>query len=315
MTKSFDVFLSYNSKDKTTVRKLAKRLERWGLTPWLDEKDLRPGHPFQDGLEEAIRTAKAAAVCIGGHGIGSWQRPEVRAFLNQMVERGQPVIPVLLAGAPDKPDIGIFLKENTWVDFRKGITDEKFHHLVWGITGEKPNLSKPSPTPAAALEVAINGNQTEVSQRRPRVIIDRFRHIQHEDENGAEYYVESFHLLNLGESPAVSVHIEIPEFLGRTVELRDRPPAILHPRGEADLEVRNFEKLLESVQERRPYERGWSVKIPLRVEYRDLDHNRWSTNHAIVYTQLNGIAVEIVHPDDPPEWTDLAALAKAASRR
>jgi hypothetical protein len=163
---------------------------------------------------------------------------------------------------------------------------------------------------------AIGGNQAEVSQRRPRVIVEHFTLIRCEDyDTGEEYEVEAFHLLNVGESPAVSIHIEIPEFLGQAVKLRGRPPAILPPGGEADLEVRNFQKLLESVQRSRPYERGWSVKIPLRVEYRELDHNRWSTNHAIAYTQFHGIAVEVVHPDDPPEWTDLAALAKAASRR
>ena len=149
MVETFDVFLSHNSKDKPLVRRIAKRLEKYGLTPWLDEKDLRPGLPFQDGLEEAMRSTRAAAVFLGGHGLGSWQRPEVRACLSLMVERGQPVIPVLLPGAPEKPEIGLFLRENTWIDFRDGISEEGISRLVWGITGEKPSRERRYPFSAA----------------------------------------------------------------------------------------------------------------------------------------------------------------------
>jgi len=168
MTESFDVFLSHNSKDKPLVRKIAKRLEKYGLTPWLDEKDLRPGFPFQDGLEEAMRSTRAAAVFVGGHGLGSWQRPEIRACLNLMVERSQPVIPVLLPGAPEKPEIGLWLRENTWIDFREGISEKEISRLVWGITGEKPskerrsassgslqqNPALPEPVPVAQISTA-----------------------------------------------------------------------------------------------------------------------------------------------------------------
>lgn len=140
MAETFDVFLSHNSKDKSLVRKIADRLEQqYGLSTWLDEKDLRPGLPFQDGLEQAMQVTRSAVVFVGGHGLGSWQRPEVRAFLSQMIQQGRPVIPVLLPSAPEKPEIGLFLRENTWVDLRDGISEEGISRLVWGITGEKPS--------------------------------------------------------------------------------------------------------------------------------------------------------------------------------
>jgi tetratricopeptide (TPR) repeat protein len=143
----FHVFLSHNSKDKPVVQKIAAALRAHGLNPWLDVDELRPGLPWQDALEEAMRTTQAAAVCVSGHGMGSWQKPEVRVCLSQMVERGQPVIPVLLPGAPDKPDLGLFLRENTWVDLRQGITEKGMDRLIWGITGKKPDRG-PRPTPA-----------------------------------------------------------------------------------------------------------------------------------------------------------------------
>lgn len=142
----FDLFLSYNSLDRETVLQIAAHLKSRDLHPWLDVEELRPGLPWQDGLEEAMKTTRAAAVCLGGHGKGSWQKPEIRACLGQMVERGLPVIPVLLPGAPENPDLGLFLKDNTWVDLRNGLTEEGLDRLYWGITGRRPE-----PRPHAPL--------------------------------------------------------------------------------------------------------------------------------------------------------------------
>lgn len=38
-----DVFLSHNSADKSSVRKLAERLRQAGLRVWFDEWIIRPG--------------------------------------------------------------------------------------------------------------------------------------------------------------------------------------------------------------------------------------------------------------------------------
>ena len=316
VNKSFDVFLSHNSKDKPAVRELAEALRARGLKVWLDEWELVPGRPWQEALEEIIETTGASAVLIGKDGLGPWQDKEMRGCLSEFVERNLPVIPVLLPGAPETPTLPIFLKGFTWVDLRGGLTEEGIGQLQWGITDERPQRSKPSPTPTAAPLTAVASHPKEVvqiPQRRPRVMVEHFMLICREhEETGEEYYVEALRVLNVGEEPAVSLHIETPEFLGRAVQLREKP-RVLRPGDTVDLEVRNMEKLVDSVRNSRPHERGWSVKIPLRVEYRDLDHRRWSTDHAVVST-VHGIVVEIVHPDEPPEWTDLTAVAKAASR-
>jgi tetratricopeptide (TPR) repeat protein len=169
MATDFHVFLSHNSKDKPVVREIAAQLRAQGLNPWLDVDELRPGLPWQDGLEEAMRTTHAAAVFLGGHGLGSWQVPEIRVCLSQMVQRREPVIPVLLPGAPENPDFGLFLRENTWVDLRQGITEEGVQRLVWGITGKKPSgldrlatlpledIPEPTPLPPGSrMPFAVN---------------------------------------------------------------------------------------------------------------------------------------------------------------
>jgi len=136
----FDVFLSYNRTDKDLVVELVERLKGRDVRVWLDEWELIPGRPWQEALEEIVSGAKAAAVLVGRNGLGPWQRREMRAALEEFVERESPVIPVLLPGAPTSPELPVFLGHFTWVDLRKGFSSEGMDRLEWGITGSKPKF-------------------------------------------------------------------------------------------------------------------------------------------------------------------------------
>ncbi|MEM9567250.1 MAG: TIR domain-containing protein, partial [Cyanobacteria bacterium P01_E01_bin.34] len=134
----FDVFLCHNSEDKDAVIEIAEQLEECGLRPWLDEWELRPGLSWQLALEQQIEQIATAAVFVGDSGFGPWQQQEIYAFLNEFVSRGCPVIPVILESAPKRPELPIFLKNNTWVDFRRQRPDP-IERLIWGVTGKKPS--------------------------------------------------------------------------------------------------------------------------------------------------------------------------------
>ncbi len=147
-TGDFDVFLCHNSEDKLEVKGIGEKLKEVGLLPWLDEWELRPGLPWQEALEKEIEQIKSAAVFVGKKGIGPWQQHELNAFLREFVKRRCPVIPVLLPDAPKEPELPIFLKGMTWVDFRKSERDS-IERLIWGITGKRifdPRLIKTGST-------------------------------------------------------------------------------------------------------------------------------------------------------------------------
>ena len=135
----FDVFLCHNGADKPSVRRIADRLEELGILPWLDERELPPGQPWQQLLEKQIEHIRSAAVFVGAAGVGPWQEQELYGFLREFVSRKSPVIPVLLPDAPDKPELPIFLKAMTWVDFRRQDPDP-LSRLIWGITGRRPDI-------------------------------------------------------------------------------------------------------------------------------------------------------------------------------
>jgi TIR domain-containing protein len=150
MPDEFDVFLSHNSQDKPVVEEIAVRLRARGLRVWLDKWELRPGFPWQEGLEEGVRASRAVAVFVGASGLGAWEEPEMRAFIARSRREKIPVIPVLLPGCPDSPQLSLFLEALTWVDLREGVTEEGFAQLVWGITGKKGDLKLPVAASATA---------------------------------------------------------------------------------------------------------------------------------------------------------------------
>jgi GTPase SAR1 family protein/nucleotide-binding universal stress UspA family protein len=132
----YDVFLSYNWRDKDIVRLIAQQLRDRGLRPWLDERQLRPGFPWQPELEEIIARIPAAAVVIGTQR-GPWQNREMHAFIQQSVSRGCAIVPVLLPDA-NTADLPVFLQGLTWVNL--AITEpDPIDQLVWGITGRQSN--------------------------------------------------------------------------------------------------------------------------------------------------------------------------------
>ncbi|ARV57515.1 hypothetical protein BZZ01_01690 [Nostocales cyanobacterium HT-58-2] len=134
--KSFDVFLAHNSIDKSSVKFIARKLTKKGLKPWLDEEQIQPGTFFQDAIQQAINQVKSVAIFIGPSGFGKWQLMELRSFISVLVEKGIPVIPVLLPGRNEIPSDLLFLKELNWVNFSNDLDDDEvFRKLIWGITG------------------------------------------------------------------------------------------------------------------------------------------------------------------------------------
>ena len=130
------IFLCYNSEDKSEVKKIGSQLKEEGLSPWLDEWELQPGIPWQRMLDKHIDKINAAAVFLGSSGVGPWQQMELEAYLRKFAERNCPVIPVILPGASNLPELPSFLNGMTWVDFRQNESNP-LERLIWGITGEK----------------------------------------------------------------------------------------------------------------------------------------------------------------------------------
>ena len=123
----FDVFLSYNSADRTSVERLARHLKQVGLEPWFDRWSLTPGGRWQEEIEAGLNESASCAVIIGEHDIGDWERLELSvALIKAVTDRQFRLFPVLLPGIEefDPSSLPPFLATRTWVDLRPGLGSE-----------------------------------------------------------------------------------------------------------------------------------------------------------------------------------------------
>ena len=144
----FDVFLSHNSKEKPTVERIAEKLKRDGIEPWLDKWCLTQGGNWQDELAHGLRSSSACAVFIGPSGIGDWERLEFQIATDRMAkDRSFRMFLVLLPDLPEPFDTGTlppFLSTRTWVDLRRGVSDPRaFQLLINAVKGLAPGPEMP----------------------------------------------------------------------------------------------------------------------------------------------------------------------------
>ncbi len=160
---TFDVFLSHNSRDKHLVERLAEKLKRAGIEPWLDKWCLVPGAGWQEGLAEGLRASSSCAVFVGPSDLGAWAQQEVAFALDRGAKEADfRVFLVLLPGVPDQFDpttLPAFLGLRTWVDFRRGADDERaLQGVINAIRGiplgpDVPLEPTPGVRPYRGLEV------------------------------------------------------------------------------------------------------------------------------------------------------------------
>ena len=155
----YDTFISYNSRDRRRVVKLAGRLRAEGLKVWLDVDNLIPGEIWQSAIDRVLKSCDSCCVFVGPRGLSAWQREETQVAVARRVETGDRfrVILVLLPGAGPQAlrDVSAFLTATTWVEFEKSIDEEEpLRRLVCGIRGKEPG---PRFDPAAACERRLTG--------------------------------------------------------------------------------------------------------------------------------------------------------------
>jgi hypothetical protein len=157
--KTYDAFLSHNSKDKPVVEEIGKYLEETaGITVFLDKWGLIPGGKWQEELEKALSQSRSFVFFVGEEKPGAWQNEEMRIALDEMVTSGTiRVVPVLLPAGkqPEKESrLPGFLRQRTWVEFKNQWNEpDALNRLVCGIKGVRPRTEKAAHVGAASQEI------------------------------------------------------------------------------------------------------------------------------------------------------------------
>ena len=153
--RTYDVFLSYNSRDHQAVKRVGLWLKNNGLTCFMDRWYLVPGTSWQAALQEALKESKAVVVFLGPGEMGRWQQRELQLALDRQTISAMPVVPVLLPGAD--PPLG-FLSLNMWVDLRTRLDEERpLIVLAGAVRGLAPAELKAGEQAAASTVCPFRG--------------------------------------------------------------------------------------------------------------------------------------------------------------
>ncbi|MGQ9627958.1 MAG: toll/interleukin-1 receptor domain-containing protein [Anaerolineae bacterium] len=136
MSKEYDIFLSYQSKDREWVRRLVDALSEQGLRVWYDEKEVRPGEPILHRMEEGLRgSAHVVFVITPQTARSNWMAAELGAALALQ----KSVIPVVSEDTPSE-DIPGPIKLRKYL--LKGDPEVVAEEIVRGIASEHKGKDK-----------------------------------------------------------------------------------------------------------------------------------------------------------------------------
>ncbi|HEY0722769.1 MAG TPA: toll/interleukin-1 receptor domain-containing protein, partial [Pyrinomonadaceae bacterium] len=143
MASNPDLFVSHNSKDKTFIDYIAKRLnDEYDVKLWLDKWSLEAAVDWAPAIEKALQSCDSCAVVLGANGWGPHHLGEAQLALKR--KREYPnfrVIPILLPGASSDNMVvlGDFFQQVHRVEFTgHGLEEEAFQRLWATIRGEAP---------------------------------------------------------------------------------------------------------------------------------------------------------------------------------
>ena len=118
-----DIFISHSTSDKATITRLQKQVEIYGLSTWVNSRELTRGDPLADSIKDSIRDARHFLVVLSQKSIASeWVQKEVR-FAQELVKQrddGFKVIPVVLPGTLKGHLSLLFGKEHLYINVAEG---------------------------------------------------------------------------------------------------------------------------------------------------------------------------------------------------
>jgi hypothetical protein len=125
-----DIFISYSRRDLEFVTRLASDLDAKVAGVWFDKSDIRAGQRWRDSIAEGIRACKAVVLVLSPDSAAS---KNVQDEINQALEAGKTIIPVLYRAVDLQGGLADLVRETQTIDLRRGSYADNFQVLVDGL--------------------------------------------------------------------------------------------------------------------------------------------------------------------------------------
>ncbi len=121
---SFDVFISYSSKDKQVADAACARLEAMGIRCWIAPRDILPGSEYGSAILEALHQSRAVVLIFSSRANESTQ---VRREIERAVAKGIPIVPLRIENIAPTHSLEYFIGTVHWLD---ALTQPLDQHLL-----------------------------------------------------------------------------------------------------------------------------------------------------------------------------------------
>jgi hypothetical protein len=120
---SFDVFISYASKDKIVADAVCARLEAAGIRCWIAPRDILPGTSYGEAIIDAIHGAKVMVLVFSSSANASGHIPKE---VERAVSNGVAILPFRIEDVAPGKSLDYFIGSVHWLD---AMTPPMEHHL------------------------------------------------------------------------------------------------------------------------------------------------------------------------------------------
>ena len=188
---SFDVFISYSSKDKTTADAACAALEATQVRCWIAPRDIAPGADWGASIIEALDRCRVMVLIFSASANDSAQ---IRNEVVHAVQRGVPVIPVRIEDIQPAKSLAYFMGAVHWLDALSPPLEthlkrlaESIRAMLQPIPGDQPptalssapETARSAPPAASAPDMAPAAPATAGGMGRvpPRAAAPRRRNV------------------------------------------------------------------------------------------------------------------------------------------
>jgi hypothetical protein len=143
---SFDVFISYATKDKTVADAVCARLESVGIRCWIAPRDIVASTSYGEAIIDAIHSAKLMVLVFSANANASGHIPKE---VERAVSNGVPILPFRIEDVAPGKSLDYFIGSVHWLDAMTPPMEKHLDQLAATVTKLLPAVTG-EPRPSAA---------------------------------------------------------------------------------------------------------------------------------------------------------------------
>jgi ABC-type oligopeptide transport system substrate-binding subunit len=166
-TKSFDVFVSYSTKDKVVADAVVAAHEQEGIRCWYAPRDIAPGADWADSITQAIQKC-AMMVLVFSENANRSQR--VIDEINYAISAQKPILPFRIEPHNPSGALSLHLSSRHWLDAYEPSWEEHINRLVRSVEANLSAVSDEGGEPGGVIvkgETAGGMLAPQVRKRNP----------------------------------------------------------------------------------------------------------------------------------------------------